>query len=66
MSSRRRPVTGALTRGTPKSVALVTLLITACLPLMFLHVYGKEARRETSLSNFLGSGRFHIPGADGG
>jgi hypothetical protein len=66
MSGFRRPVTGVLTRGIPKSVALVTLLITACLPLVFLHVYGKLARRETSLSNFLGPDRFHIPGADGG
>jgi len=56
----------ALTRGILKSVALVALLITACLPLLSPHVYGKVARRETSLSNFLGSGRFHIPGVDGG
>jgi hypothetical protein len=56
----------APTRGILKSVALVALLITACLPLLCLHVYGKEAKRETSLSNFLGSGRFHISGAGGG
>jgi hypothetical protein len=56
----------ALTRGNPKSVALFALLITACLSLLSPHVYGKVARRETSLSNFLGSGGFHIPGADGG
>jgi hypothetical protein len=53
----------ALTRGILKSVALVSLLITACLTLLSSHVYGKVARREISLSNFLGSGRFHIPGA---
>ena len=56
----------ALTRGIPKNVALVALLITACLPLLSLHVYGKEARRETSLSNFLGSGVSYTLGADGG
>jgi hypothetical protein len=56
----------ALTRGIPKSVALVALLITACLTLLSPHVYGKEAKRETYFSNFPGSGGFHIPGADGG
>jgi hypothetical protein len=66
MSSRRRPVTGALTRGLPNSVALVALLITMCLPLLSPHVGGKEAKRETSLLNFLGPDRFPIPGADGG
>ena len=66
MSSRQRPVMNAFTRGILKSVALVALLLSACLPLLSLHLYGKEARRETSLSNFLGSGRFHIPGVDGG
>jgi hypothetical protein len=55
-----------LTRAILKSVALVSLLITACLSLLSPHVYGKVARRETSLSNFLGSGRFRIPGVDGG
>jgi len=54
------------TRGILKSVALVALLITAFLSLLSPHVYGKVARRETSLSNFLGSGGVHIPGADGG
>src|SRR5215217_7266001 len=49
-----------------KTVGMVAPLITAGLPLLSPHVYGKEARRETSLSNFLGSGRIHIPGADGG
>jgi hypothetical protein len=57
---------GALTKDIPKSVALVALLITACLSLLSPHVYGKVARRETSLSNFLSPGRFHIPGAEGG
>jgi hypothetical protein len=57
---------GALTKDIPKSVALVALLITACLSLLSPHVYGKEARQGTSLSNLLGPGRFHIPGADGG
>jgi hypothetical protein len=56
----------ALTRGILKSIDLVSLLITACLSLLSPHVYGKVARRETSLSNFLGSGRFRIPGVDGG
>jgi hypothetical protein len=56
----------ALTRGIPKSVALVALQITARLPLLCPNVCGKEAKRETSLSTFLGAGRFHIPGADGG
>jgi hypothetical protein len=55
-----------LTRAILKSVALVSLLITACLSLLSPHVYGKVARRETFLSNFLGSGRFRIPGVDGG
>ena len=66
MSSRQRPVMNALTRSILKSVGMVALLITACLPLLFSHVYGNEASRETSFSNFLGSGRIHIPGADGG
>jgi hypothetical protein len=57
---------GALTRGILKSVALVSLLIAACLSLLSPHVYGKVARKGTSLSNLLGPGRFHIPGADGG
>jgi hypothetical protein len=56
----------ALTRGLPKNVALVALLITACLPLLSLHVYGKEARKETSLSNLPVPGRFPISGAEGG
>jgi hypothetical protein len=56
----------APTRGILKSVALVALLITACLPLLRPHLYGKEVKRETSLSSFLGPGRFHIPGADDG
>jgi hypothetical protein len=56
----------ALTRGILKSVALVALLITAFLSLLSPHVYGKLARRETSLSNILGSGRFHISGVGGG
>ena len=56
----------ALTRGIPKNVALVALLITACLPLLSLHVYSEEARRETSLSTFLGSGVSYTLGADGG
>jgi hypothetical protein len=54
------------TRGILKSVALVALSITACLSLLSPHVYGTEARKGTSLSNLLGPGRFHIPGADGG
>jgi hypothetical protein len=66
MSNSRRPVMGALTKDIPKSVALVALLITACLSLLSPHVYGKEARQGTSLSNLLGPGRCHIPGADGG
>jgi hypothetical protein len=57
---------GALTKDILKSVALVSMLIAACLSLLSPHVYGKEARRETSLSNLLGPGRYHIPGADGG
>jgi hypothetical protein len=57
---------GALTKDIPKSVALVALLITACLSLLSPHAYGKEARKGTSLSNLLGPGRFHIPGVDGG
>jgi len=56
----------ALTRGILKSVGMVAPLITACLALLPPPVFGNEARRETSLSNFLGSGRFHIPGADVG
>ena len=56
----------ALTRGIPKNVALVALLITTCLPLLSPHVYGKVARRGTSLSNFLGSGVSYTLGADGG
>jgi hypothetical protein len=56
----------ALPRGILKSVALVALLIIARLPLLCPNVYGKEVKRETSLSNFLGAGRFHILGADGG
>jgi hypothetical protein len=56
----------AFTRGILKIVALVALLIAACPSLLSPHVYGKAARRETSLSNFLGSGRFHISGAGGG
>jgi hypothetical protein len=66
MSNSRRPVKDALTRGILKSVALVALLIAACLSLLSPHVYGKEARKETSLSNLLGPGRFHISGAEGG
>jgi hypothetical protein len=57
---------GALTKDIPKIVALVALLIAACLSLLSPHVYGKEARKETSLSNLLGPGRFHISGAEGG
>jgi hypothetical protein len=57
---------GALTKDIPKSVALGALSITACLTLLSPHVYVKEARRETSLSNLPGPGRFHIPGAEGG
>jgi hypothetical protein len=57
---------GALTKDIHKSVDMIALLITACLPLLSLHVYVKVARRETSLSNLLGSGRFHISGAGGG
>jgi hypothetical protein len=56
----------ALTRDILKSVALVSLLIAACLCLLSPHVYGKVARRETSLSSFLGPGRLHISGAEGG
>jgi hypothetical protein len=56
----------ALTSGILKSVALVALLITACLSLPSPHTYGKVARRESYISNLLVSGRFHIPGADGG
>jgi hypothetical protein len=56
----------ALTSGILKGVGMVAPLITACLTVLSPHVYGKGARRETSLSNSLGSGRFHIPGADGG
>jgi hypothetical protein len=66
MSSRPRPVMKVFTSGILKIVALVALLITACLSLLSPHVYGKVAGRETSLSNFLGSGRFHISGASGG
>jgi hypothetical protein len=56
----------ALTRGILKSVGMITLLITVCLPVLLAHVYGKEGTRERCLSNSLGSGRFHIPGANGG
>jgi len=56
----------ALTRGILKSVSMVAPLITACLPVLSPPVYGKGATRETSLSNPFGSGRFHIPGANGG
>jgi hypothetical protein len=66
MSSRPRLVMNALTRGMPKSVGMDAPLVSTCLPLLSSHVYGKAARRETSLSNFLGSGRFHIFGAGGG
>jgi hypothetical protein len=59
-------VMDALTRGIPKNVALVALLITACLPLLSPHEGGNLAKGETSLSNFLGPDRFHIPGAGGG
>ncbi len=66
MASRQRLVMDALTRGILKSGALVSLLITACLPLLSPHVYVKEARRETSLSNFLGLDMSYTLGADGG
>jgi hypothetical protein len=56
----------ALPRGIPKSVGMVAPLITARLTLLSPHVHGKAATRETYLSNFLGAGGFHIPGADGG
>jgi hypothetical protein len=66
MSSRRRPVLNSLTRGIPKSVVMVAPLTTACLTLLSPHVYGKEVKREPSISTFLGAGRFRIPGAVGG
>jgi hypothetical protein len=66
MSSRRRPVANALTKGIFKSVEMVSLLIATHLPLLAPHVYGKEPRREMSLSIFLGWGRFYIPRADDG
>ena len=65
-SSRWRPVMATLTRNILKSVGPVAPLITAYLPLLSPHVYGKEATRETSLSNYFGSGDSHTPGAVGG
>jgi hypothetical protein len=56
----------ALTRGIPKNVALVALLITACLPLLSLHVppricqRGKERNVLVELPWF---GRVLYPGS---
>ena len=55
----------ALTRDSLESVGMVAPL-TACLPLRFLNVHGSEVTRELPSSNFPGSGRCYIPGADGG
>jgi hypothetical protein len=65
MSSRRRPVLDAFTRSILKNIGMVTL-ITACLPVLLAHACDKGATRERSLSNSLGAGKFHIPGANGG
>jgi len=65
MSSYQVAVMDALTRGILKSVGMIAPL-TAYLTLRLLNVHGAEVTRELSSSTFLGSGRFHITGADGG
>jgi hypothetical protein len=56
----------ALSRGILKSVALVALLITACLPTPFTHGHGKEVTSRASLWSVFGSGMSHLPGASSG
>jgi hypothetical protein len=65
MCSRRGPAMNAFTRSILKSIGMVTL-ITACLPVLLAHACGKRATRERSLSNPLGSGKFHFFGVNGG